>query len=243
MDGPIEVITDVGSVFSTTSFLLPPPDCGPVTGNDHASAITFKLKKSGAAKGVVSSTEDPAFTDCAAAAPVKIQKKKKGDGWKTKGNCDHRTTRGRTAPTINAKPGKYLALAPAHGASASPGSRTSAPSTKSTGRPTSKPGFESFQSKAPHPVQVSLHLLEQSLRKDLVYFPQRDQEPRTSRPPILPSIPTSTAPASGPPRSRSAARRRCGFSGFPSTRRYGRRAEVGEHEDVEGSARGVGRRA
>ena len=112
VDGPIQVITDVGSVFSTTSFLLPPPDCAPVTGNDHARAITFKLKKSGAAKGVVSSTEDPAFTDCAAAVPVKIQKKKKGDGWKTKATATTDDT-GSYSATINAKPGKYRALAPA----------------------------------------------------------------------------------------------------------------------------------
>jgi hypothetical protein len=112
VDGPIEVITDVGSVFSTTSFLLPPPDCAPVTGNEHARAITFKLKKSGKASGVVSSSEDPAFTDCAAAVPVKIQKKKKGDGWKTKATATTDDT-GSYSATINAKPGKYRALAPA----------------------------------------------------------------------------------------------------------------------------------
>jgi|SwirhirootsSR2_FD_contig_111_328713_length_1254_multi_4_in_0_out_0_1 hypothetical protein len=111
VDGPIEVITDVGSVFSTTSYLLPPPDCAPVTGNEHARAITFKLKKSGAAKGVLSSTEDPAFTDCVAAAPVKIQKKKKGDGWKTKATATTDDT-GSYSATINVKPGKYRALAP-----------------------------------------------------------------------------------------------------------------------------------
>lgn len=113
VDGPIEVITDVGSVFSTTSFLLPPPDCAPVTGNDHARAITFKLKKSGKAKGVLSSTEDPAFTDCVAAAPVKIQKKKKGDGWKTKATATTDDTGSYSAKIKNPKgKQKFRALAP-----------------------------------------------------------------------------------------------------------------------------------
>ena len=116
-DGPIHVITDVeatatsNGVFSTASFLTPPPDCAPVTGNEHARAITFKLKKSGKASGVLSSTEDPAFDECVAAAPVKIQKKKKGDGWKTKATATTDDT-GSYSATINAKPGKYRALAP-----------------------------------------------------------------------------------------------------------------------------------
>jgi hypothetical protein len=84
-DGPISVQTDVGGpVFSTTSFLVPPPDCTPDTGNEHARNITFKINKKGRASGVVSSTEDPAFTDCVAAVPVKIQRKK-GGAWKTVG--------------------------------------------------------------------------------------------------------------------------------------------------------------
>jgi hypothetical protein len=110
-DGPISVTTNVGQSFSGTAFAAPPPDCAPVTGNEHARAITFKLKKSGKASGVVSSTEDPAFTKCVAAAPVKIQKKKKGDGWKTKGTATTDDT-GSYSATINAKPGKYRALAP-----------------------------------------------------------------------------------------------------------------------------------
>jgi hypothetical protein len=111
-DGPIQVATDVGSaVFSATSYLVPPPDCAPVTGNEHARSSTFKLKKSGKASGVLSSTEDPAFTECVAAAPVKIQKKKKGDGWKTKATATTDDT-GSYSAKINAKPGKYRALAP-----------------------------------------------------------------------------------------------------------------------------------
>ena len=53
-------------------------------GNEHARSISFKIKSTGKASGVVSSTEDPAFTDCVAAVPVKIQKKT-NSGWKTVG--------------------------------------------------------------------------------------------------------------------------------------------------------------
>jgi hypothetical protein len=111
-DGPIQVTTDVGTVFSTTSFLVPPPDCVPDTGNEHARSITFRIKKSGAAKGVVSSTEDPAFTDCVAAVPVKIQRKTSG-GWKTVGKTTTDDT-GSYAKKVKNKPGKqkFRALAP-----------------------------------------------------------------------------------------------------------------------------------
>jgi hypothetical protein len=112
-DGPISVQTDVGAaVFSTTSFLVPPPDCTPDTGNEHARNITFKINKKGRASGVVSSTEDPAFTDCVAAVPVKIQRKT-SSGWKTVG----RTTTddaGSYTKKVKNKPGKqkFRALAP-----------------------------------------------------------------------------------------------------------------------------------
>jgi hypothetical protein len=112
-DGPISVDTDVGApVFSTTNFLVPPPDCPPVTGNEHARSITFKIKKSGAASGVVSSTEDPAFTDCAAAVPVKIQRKTSG-GWKTVGKTTTDDS-GAYAKKVKNKKGKqkFRALAP-----------------------------------------------------------------------------------------------------------------------------------
>jgi hypothetical protein len=124
-DGQIKIINDVTNpaydgipagtepgVFSTTSFLVPPPDCVPETGNEHARSITFKIKKSGAAKGVVSSTEDPAFTDCVAAVPVKIQRKTSG-GWKTVGKTTTDDT-GAYAKKVKNKPGKqkFRALAP-----------------------------------------------------------------------------------------------------------------------------------
>jgi hypothetical protein len=113
-DGPISVETDVGGpVFSTTSFLVPPPDCPTTTGNEHARNITFKITKKGRASGVVSSTEDPAFTDCVAAVPVKIQRKKPGGGWKTVGKTTTDDT-GAYVKKVKNKKGKqkFRALAP-----------------------------------------------------------------------------------------------------------------------------------
>jgi IPT/TIG domain len=104
--------TDTG-LFSTTSFLVPPPDCVPDTGNEHARNITFKINKKGRASGVVSSTEDPAFTDCVAAVPVKIQRKKAGGGWKTVGKTTTDDT-GAYVKKVKNKKGKqkFRALAP-----------------------------------------------------------------------------------------------------------------------------------
>ena len=112
-DGPLKVDTGVGSaIFSTTSFLTPPPDCVPVTGNEHARSISFKIKKSGKTSGVVSSTEDPAFTDCVAAVPVKIQRKTKS-GWKTVGKTTTTDTGSYTKKVKNPKgKQKFRALAP-----------------------------------------------------------------------------------------------------------------------------------
>ena len=113
-DGPISVTTFAGSeVFSSTAWAVPPPDCPTVTGNEHARSITFKITKKGRASGVVSSTEDPAFTDCVAAVPVKIQRKKPGGGWKTVGTTTTTDTGSYTKKVKN-KPGKqkFRALAP-----------------------------------------------------------------------------------------------------------------------------------
>jgi hypothetical protein len=109
-DGPILVATNVGGlVFSATNFLVPPPDCVAATTPEHARGITFKLKKSGAASGVVSSTEDPAFTDCVAAVPVKIQRKT-SSGWKNVGTTTT-TDSGSYSKQTKGKPGKYRAIA------------------------------------------------------------------------------------------------------------------------------------
>lgn len=121
-DGPILVETDVDAtpatpasldgVFSATSFLTPPPDCVPETGNEHARAISFKITKSGKTSGVVRSTEDPAFTDCAAAVPVKIQRKKNG-AWKTVGKTTTNDSGAYTKKVKNPKgKQKFRALAP-----------------------------------------------------------------------------------------------------------------------------------
>jgi hypothetical protein len=116
VDGPIKVVTDIatgGTAFSTASFLVPPPDCVAAVPTAHARSISFKIKKSGKASGVVSSTEDPAFTDCVASVPVKIQKKKKGGGWKTVGTTTTNDTGAYTKKVKNPKgKQKFRALAP-----------------------------------------------------------------------------------------------------------------------------------
>ena len=110
-DGPISVQTDVGDpVFSATSFLVPPPDCAPVTGNEHARAITLKLTKKGRASGVVSSTEEEPFTACVSEVPVKFKFKPKGKSWKNAGSTIT-DDQGNYAKKLKGKPGKYKAIA------------------------------------------------------------------------------------------------------------------------------------
>jgi len=120
-DGPIRVQTDVDAnpatggiqgVFSSTSFLTPPPDCIPVGGTTHARSVSFKIKSTGKASGSVKSTEDPAFTDCAAAVPVKIQRKT-NSGWKTVGKTTTTDTGSYSKKVKNPKgKQKFRALAP-----------------------------------------------------------------------------------------------------------------------------------
>jgi hypothetical protein len=111
-DGPISVETDVDSAFSTAPFLVPPPDCVPVGGTTHARSVSFKIKSTGKASGKVSSTEDPAFTECVAAVPVKIQRKT-SSGWKTVGKTTTTDT-GSYAKKVKNPKGKqkFRALAP-----------------------------------------------------------------------------------------------------------------------------------
>jgi hypothetical protein len=113
-DGPIRVSTfnDVigeGAVLSGTAFQVPPPDiqCGPWP---HARSITLSLRRHLVARGKVSSTEDPAFTDCAAAAPVKIQRRVSGR-WKTVGRTMTDDT-GAYQKRIGDREGRYRATAP-----------------------------------------------------------------------------------------------------------------------------------
>jgi hypothetical protein len=112
-DGPISVTTFAGSeVFSSTAYAVPPPDCPPVTGNTHSRSISFKIKSTGKASGKVSSTEDPAFTDCVAAVPVKIQRRT-NSGWKTVGKTTTTDTGSYTKKVKNPKgKQKFRALAP-----------------------------------------------------------------------------------------------------------------------------------
>jgi hypothetical protein len=112
-DGPISVETDVDSAFSASPYLVPPPDCVAAVPTSHARSISFKINKSGKTSGVVKSTEETAFTDCVAAVPVKIQKKKKGGGWKTVGTTTTNDTGAYTKKVKNKKgKQKYRALAP-----------------------------------------------------------------------------------------------------------------------------------
>jgi hypothetical protein len=114
MDGQIRVSTfnDVvgeGAVLSATAFQVPPPDaCQP---SDHTRSITLSLRRHLVARGRVSSTEDPAFTDCVASVPVKIQRKRKGGVWKTVVKTTTNDT-GAYKKRINERPGKYRSVAP-----------------------------------------------------------------------------------------------------------------------------------
>ena len=115
VDGPIRVNGVGPAVDSTESFnvVTDPADCGLVVPPSHARSISFKITKAGKASGVVKSTEDPAFTDCVAAVPVKIQKKKKGDGWKTVGKTTTNDSGAYTKKVKNPKgKQKFRALAP-----------------------------------------------------------------------------------------------------------------------------------
>ena len=109
-DGPISVTT-ITETFSSTAFQVPPPDCVDVVQVTHARSITFKLSRRGVARGVVSSTEDPAVTECVAGVPVKIQRRKAGAGWRTRATT---TTNDAGAYKTRVRPraGKYRALAP-----------------------------------------------------------------------------------------------------------------------------------
>jgi hypothetical protein len=115
-DGPIAVTTFAasagGRVVSTTLFQTPPPDCVPAGGTTHARSVSFKIKSTGKASGKVSSTEDPAFSDCVAAVPVKIQRKT-SSGWKTVGKTTTSDT-GSYAKKVKNPKGKqkFRALAP-----------------------------------------------------------------------------------------------------------------------------------
>jgi len=129
-DGPIRVSTfnDVvgeGAVLSGTAFQVPPPDVT-CSAADHARSITLRLRRHLVARGRVRSVEDPAFTDCVASVPVKIQRRVSGR-WETVGKTTTQRrvsgrweTVGKTTTTatgvykkrIKDRPGKYRSVAP-----------------------------------------------------------------------------------------------------------------------------------
>jgi IPT/TIG domain len=117
VDGPIRVDTSLSAgddnVDSTTAFnVAATADECVTTPTSHARSISFKITKAGKASGVVSSTEDPAFTDCVAAVPVKIQRKKSGV-WKTVGKTTTNDSGAYTKKVKNPKgTQKFRALAP-----------------------------------------------------------------------------------------------------------------------------------
>jgi len=115
-DGPILVETDVDAnpatagvqgVFSTTSFLTPPPDCVPVGPVTHARSVTLSLRKHLIARGAVSVGDD--FAECAASVPVKIQRRVSG-AWRTVGSTTTTDT-GAYKKRIRDRAGKYRARA------------------------------------------------------------------------------------------------------------------------------------
>jgi hypothetical protein len=115
-DGQIRVSTfnDVvgeGAVLSATAFQVPPPDihCPPFP-VDHARSVTLSLRKHLVARGRVSSTEDPAFTDCVASVRVKVQRRVSGR-WRTVRTTTTSST-GSFRRRIPDRPGRYRALAP-----------------------------------------------------------------------------------------------------------------------------------
>jgi hypothetical protein len=111
-DGPIRVSTfnDVvgeGAVLGGTAFQVPPPDvtCSPA---DHARSIMLRLRRHLVAQGRVRSVEDPAFADCVASVPVRIQRRVSGR-WRTVGRTTTTDT-GAYKKRIKDHPGKYRSV-------------------------------------------------------------------------------------------------------------------------------------
>jgi hypothetical protein len=110
--GRVRVTTAVGTFLTTDPFTVvaDAAEC-PSGVVKHPRSITLKLRKHLIAKGMVSSTEDPAVTECFAGVPVKIQRRKSGS-WKNVGKTTT-NDEGKYKRRIKDKPGKYRALAPA----------------------------------------------------------------------------------------------------------------------------------
>jgi IPT/TIG domain len=118
-DGKIQVTTfdtdavtagvQGGIAFSPAIFDISDA-CVPGGGVTHARSISLTLKKHLIAKGVVTVEDETA--ECVAGVTVKIQRKKKGGGWKNVGTTTT-SDAGKYKRSIKDKPGKYRAVAPA----------------------------------------------------------------------------------------------------------------------------------
>ena len=113
-DGPIRVSTfnDVvgeGAVLSGPAFQVPPPEVSCLA-SDHSRSITLSLRRHLVAHGRVISLEDPAFTDCVASVPVRIQRRVSGR-WRTVARTTTTDT-GVYKKRIKDRPGKYRSVAP-----------------------------------------------------------------------------------------------------------------------------------
>jgi IPT/TIG domain len=105
MTGPITLLTNDapdGTSVQTADFTVGGPP--PVTRN-----VTLKLKDKLTMKGKVTSSVEP---DCTAAVSVKLQRKKKGGGWKTLKTVTTSDT-GAYSGKVKNKRGKYRSVAPA----------------------------------------------------------------------------------------------------------------------------------
>jgi len=105
--GPITLLTvDAanGTSVQSADFTI---GAGP--GNEHPRNVTLKLVKHLRMKGKVNVPDGT--TDCASGVPVKLQRKKKGGGWKTLKTVTTNDT-GQYKGKVQDKVGRYRALAP-----------------------------------------------------------------------------------------------------------------------------------
>jgi hypothetical protein len=101
--GPITVVAPGGTATSATDFTI---GGGGLT---HSRNVTLKLSGSLRMKGKVKVPDG--FTECANAVPVKLQRKKKGGGWKTLKTVTTNDT-GAYSGKVKNRPGRYRSVAP-----------------------------------------------------------------------------------------------------------------------------------
>ena len=105
--GPITLLTPDapnGTSVATADFTVgpPPPD------GDHPRNVTLKLRGSLRMKGKVNVPDGT--TECFSGVPVKLQRKKKGGGWKTLKTVTTNDT-GAYSSKVKNRPGKYRSVA------------------------------------------------------------------------------------------------------------------------------------